>query len=37
MRFGGNVLQYKDPSDWLRQVKEQGYTAIVCPVDYTAD
>ncbi len=36
MRFGGNVLNYNDPQDWLRQVKKQGYTAVVCPVDYTA-
>lgn len=36
MRFGGNVLHYTDPADWLRQVKEQGYTAVVCPVDNTA-
>ncbi len=36
MRFGGNVLSFKDPEDWLRQVKTQGYTAVVCPVDHTA-
>ena len=36
MRFGGNILHYTDPADWFRQVKSQGYTAVVCPVDYTA-
>ena len=36
MRFGSEILHYENPQDWLRQVKEQGYTAVICPVDYTA-
>ena len=37
MRFGGPILlPYKNPGEWLTQVREMGYSAIYFPVDHTA-
>ena len=37
MRLGGSVMKpYSSPKEWLAQVKELGYSAVVFPVDSTA-
>ena len=37
MRLGGSVMKpYNSPKEWLAQVKELGYSAVVFPVDSTA-
>ena len=37
MRLGGSVMKpYNSPQEWLAQVKELGYSAVVFPVDSTA-
>ncbi len=37
MRLGGSVMNpYSCPEQWLAQVKELGYTAVIFPVDHTA-
>ena len=37
MRLGGSVMKpYNSPKEWLAQVKELGYSAVVFPVDSNA-
>ena len=37
MRLGGSVMKpYNSPSEWLAQVNELGYRAVIFPVDCTA-
>ena len=37
MRLGGSVMNpYNSPKEWLSQVKELGYSAVVFPVDSNA-
>ena len=37
MRLGGSVMRpYNNPKEWLSQVKELGYSAVVFPVDSNA-
>ncbi len=37
MRLGGSVMNpYNSPAEWLAQVKELGYRAVIFPVDCTA-
>ena len=38
MRLGGSVeREYRNPEEWLALVKELGYSAVLSPVDSTAD
>ena len=38
MRLGGSVMKpYTSPKEWLAHVKELGYSAVIFPVDSTAD
>ncbi len=38
MRLGGGIeREYKDPDEWLKLVKELGYSAVLAPVDSSAD
>ena len=38
MRLGGGIeREYKDPDEWLRLVRELGYSAVLSPVDSSAD
>jgi sugar phosphate isomerase/epimerase len=38
VRLGGPVFgEYKDPADWIRAVKVEGYSAAYCPVQPGAD
>ena len=37
MRIGGSVMNpYHSPSEWLEQVKELHYSAVIFPVDSSA-
>lgn len=38
MRLGGGIeREYKDPDEWLKLVRELGYSAVLAPVDSSAD
>lgn len=38
MRLGGGIERnYQSPEEWLGFVKELGYSAVLCPIDYQAD
>lgn len=38
MRLGGGIERnYRNPEEWVGYVKELGYSAVLCPVDYQAD
>ena len=38
MRLGGGIERnYQGPEEWLGFVKELGYSAVLCPIDYRAD
>ena len=38
MRLGGSVMNpYNSPEEWLAQVKELGYSAVIFPVNGLAE
>ena len=38
MRIGGGIeKEYHNPDEWLRLVKDLGYSAVLCPVDSRSD
>ncbi|MEO0599286.1 MAG: TIM barrel protein, partial [Chloroflexota bacterium] len=37
MRLGAPVFDYDSPETWINQLKEAGYRAAYCPIDYTRD
>ena len=38
MRLGGGIeREYKNPDEWLKLVRELGYSAVLAPVDSSAD
>lgn len=38
MRIGGGIeREYHNPEEWVRLVKDLGYSAVLCPVDSSSD